>query len=156
VAYRIAIASSDGVHIDRRFRDADQFRIVEVDDAGNYEVIELRSCPQDDVKQVLWTEENPERTPEGAENGCGVGCHRDGRIPDCGGENSPKVQLVSDCRCLLCTQIGFRILKQLSKKAISPFEIEGSIEDALEKIIKYYDRLDRHQPLRGFAQHQES
>ena len=42
MAYKIAIASTDRIHIDRTFREADSFIIYEVNSDGKYEFLEER------------------------------------------------------------------------------------------------------------------
>ena len=68
----------------------------------------------------------------------------------CGGagEASAKVELVSDCRCVVCKKIGFHIQKQLERKAISAFDVTCPVEEALEKISHYFTRMDNHESLR--------
>lgn len=79
-----------------------------------------------------------------ASGGCGGGS-------GCGGGQavSEKVELISDCRCVVCKKIGFNIQKQLERKAISAFDVDCTIEEALKKISFYFGRMDRHQSLRG-------
>lgn len=68
----------------------------------------------------------------------------------CGGagEASKKVELVADCRCVVCKKIGFQIQKQLERKAISSFDVDCSVEEALNRISFYYGRMDKHESLR--------
>lgn len=151
MSYKIAVASTDGVVVDRSFRDAEEFRIIEVDDDGNYEFGETRKfVKEEEQEEKAFSQEGN----CGSRSGCGenTGC---GNRTGCGGENSPKLLLIEDCRSLLCTQIGFKIHKQLEKRAISAFEIDCRIDDALKKIINYYDKVDKHQSLRGIAKGQE-
>ena len=54
-----------------------------------------------------------------------------------------KVDKIKDCRCIVCKKIGFQAQKQLERKAISVFDIEGSIDEILGKIIEYYRKLDQ-------------
>jgi predicted Fe-Mo cluster-binding NifX family protein len=137
MSYKMAIATSDGVQIDRNFRDAQEFLIVNVQDDGTYEFGAVRKFEPE--------AESDETYPE--HPGCGSG-------RGCGGENSPKLKLVEDCRCMICTRIGFKIHKQMEKKAINTFEQEGEIGEILAKIIEYYDRVDNHKSLRDFAKNQ--
>lgn len=146
MSYKIAIASTDGISVDRSFRNAKEFLIIEVDDDGRYEVAEIRQSADEQI-----SEEETQFSPSLQQDCGGAGC---GRRNGCGGSGSPKFLLVEDCRCLLCTQIGFKIQKQLERKAIGAFEVGCRIDEALEKIINYYDRVDRHQSLRGIAKEQ--
>ena len=145
MSYKIAVASTDQVVINRSFRDAEDFLIFEVDDKGEYKVGEIRKFNdgiEKDKKEV--------QTNCGSKVSCGENSGYGSRT-GCGGDNSPKLLLIEDCRCLVCTKIGFKIHKQLTRKAISAFEIECKIDDALKKIISYYDKVDRHENLRGTA-----
>ncbi len=84
----------------------------------------------------------------GNEAGCGTGggCGAGG---GCGhGGAQPKVELISDCRSLVCKKIGFQAQKQLEKKQIASFDVSCSVEDALTKISTYFDKLDNHKPYR--------
>ncbi|MBO5199439.1 MAG: hypothetical protein J6B85_13145 [Lachnospiraceae bacterium] len=144
MSYKIAIASSDGVTIDRSFREAEEFLIIEVDDKGSHELLEVRRSEKET------TAEKQTQVTSNAGRGCAgkTGC---GGGSGCSGADSPKLSLIADCRCLICTKIGFKIYKELEKKAISVFEIDLRIEDALKKIIKYYNKVDTHQSLREIA-----
>ncbi|MCM1228176.1 MAG: hypothetical protein NC320_12300 [Clostridium sp.] len=77
----------------------------------------------------------------GNSNVCGSGCGGNG-------EASAKVELVADCRAVVCKKIGFNIQKQLERKAISSFDVNCSVKEALDKISAYYSRIDRHESLR--------
>lgn len=85
--------------------------------------------------------------------GAGIGCASGGSGSDggCGGagNGSAKVELISDCRCIVCKKIGFHIQKQLERKAISAFDVSCSVEEALEKISYYFKRIDNHESLRA-------
>ncbi len=61
---------------------------------------------------------------------------------------SGKVELISDCRCVVCRKIGFHIQKQLERRAISAFDVSCSVEEALEKISFYFERVDNHESLK--------
>jgi hypothetical protein len=139
MAYKIAAATSDGTRIDRSFRDVKDFYIFDVNERGEYVFSEVRSFDEE-------TESEKENGDEPAghceQKSCGNG-------HGCGGANSPKLKLVEDCRCLICTQIGFKINKQLARKAIASFETDAPTQTAVEKIVRYYGRVDNHQSLKG-------
>lgn len=145
MSYRIAIASSDNKNVDTSFGEAESFLIYEVDDNQKPQLVEKRKWDGVELTQAA-------KQCFGADGcksigGCGgaVGCSGgDGEIP--------KLELVSDCRCLVCKKIGFRVEKQLEKKAIVAFDIEYSIEDVLKRIIFYFDKVDNHKSLRNFGQ----
>lgn len=146
MSYKIAVASSDGLQIDETFGSAKKFIIYEVTD-GIYRRLEERAfCEEktynDDVSAADGC--NPQvscKTEGGCGNGTGSGCGG-------AGETSAKVELVSDCRCIVCKKIGFHIQKQLERKAISAFDVTCPVEEALEKIAYYFSRMDNHESLR--------
>lgn len=134
MSYKIAVASSDQTNIDQTFGDAAQFLVYEVDDKRNYSLAERR-----DVPNVSFN----------VGSGCGSSCQSGG----CGGsgEEIPQVTLLSDCRCIICKKVGFKVQKQLEKKAITTFDVECTIEEALHKITLYFERVDHHETLRGIS-----
>lgn len=155
MAYKIAIASSDGISIDETFGSAKFFRIYEVEN-GVYKEVEQRSISGTDNE--LQAEALAEASASVEVTGCGPnscnpeqsgctpssgGCHGGG----CSG-SSKKVELISDCRSIVCKKIGFNIQKQLEKKAISSFDVACTVEEALKKITFYFNRVDNHQSLR--------
>ncbi len=137
MSYKIAVASSDGKNINETFGSAKSFIIYEVTD-DEYIKSEER------VFQSEITENLPDScNSKGCRrsNGCGSGCVGHGEI-------SEKVEIVSDCRAVVCKKIGFPIQKQLERKAISAFDVSCTIEEALSKITNYYSHIDRHESLR--------
>lgn len=138
MSYKIAVASSDGKNINETFGSAKSFAVYEVSDG---------LCKKSDERAFL--PEKPDTLPDkcsnskgcGSSGGCGSGCSGQS-------DASSKVELVSDCRAVVCKKIGFHIQKQLEKKAISAFDVSCTIEEALSKIINYYSRIDRHESLR--------
>lgn len=137
MSYKIAIASSDEITIDLKFGSATAFLIYKVRDDGTWERLERRI-----VSERVETE-----VPSicGEKGECsGGGCHSSGPA-------NPRVDLIADCRCVLCKKTGDPIQKQLDKKAISSFDVTGEIEDALHKIVQYFYRVDHHHSLRGIA-----
>lgn len=141
MSYKIAVASSDGKQIDRTFGQAESFFIYEVTE-DKYSKIEKR---------------NTIYSPNGNGHGeCGnakTGCQNGGQAgcgsgTGCGGEVSKKVELISDCRCIVCQKIGFHIQKQLERKAISAFDVTCTVEEALSKIASYFSHIDNHKSLR--------
>ena len=146
MAYKIAVATSDGSHIDWSFGAALAFEIYEVE-GTDYRQVELRKClqPQDTDLAQQGISAGCDESKDGCGNGgCGSGGGCGG-----GGAVAPKVQLVSDCRCVICKKIGFQVQKQLEKLAISAFDVECGVLEALDKITAYLDKIDNHQSLRG-------
>lgn len=75
------------------------------------------------------------------------GCSSNGCSGNGGGCSGPsdivsKVELISDCRCVVCKKVGFQAQKQFEKKAISVFDVECEVQEALDKISSYYNKLD--------------
>ncbi|MDR2024891.1 MAG: hypothetical protein LBQ71_16990 [Hungatella sp.] len=128
--YKIAIASSDQVSIDGYFGSAPEFLVYEVADNGEYALLEIREAPVD----------------PGSTSSCEGACQGNGCCGFLAGH--PNVELIGDCRCVVCKKIGFHMQRQLEKKAISTFDVEGKIEDVLHRITLYFHRVDHHLPLK--------
>ena len=140
MAYKIAVGSSDGIYVNLKFGEVTKFLIYEVSD--EIRLVEERIVRNDTEIQKI------------NDNSCNIsGCSKE----DCGGNGSgcngssdviSKVVLISDCRCVVCTKIGFQAQKQFEKKAISVFDVECEINEALEKIAFYYGKMDKHESFR--------
>ncbi|MBR0132896.1 MAG: hypothetical protein IJM14_07440 [Lachnospiraceae bacterium] len=138
--YKIAFASSDGEMIDRSFGAANRFYIYEVED-GRTSFSEVRE----------FNAELPEKDTEtGASCGEKTGCAGNGG--GCGGGEcgaNPKVEALSDVRCIVAEKIGFNIRRQLERKMIAVFDVKVPLAEALDKISTYFDKVDRHISLRN-------
>lgn len=140
LAYKIAVGSSDGIYVNLKFGEVTKFLIYEVTD--EVRLIEERIVSND-------TEIQKNNEDSCSTSGCdNAGCGGNG-----GGCNGSldvisKVSLISDCRCVVCKKIGFQAQKQFEKKAISVFDVECKIDEALEKIVFYYGKIDKHKSLR--------
>ena len=143
MAYKIAVASSDGVNIDLHFGAAENFLIFDVSDDGKFTLSEKR-----EYKETHDDAENTSQTGACAEkSGCNSGCEN-GTGGGCGnGGPSAKIALIDDVRAVVAAKIGFNVLKQLERKAIASFDVECTIQEALEKITKYFYSVDNHQSL---------
>lgn len=135
MGYNIAVASTDGINIDKHFGASDSFFIIRVNDDGTYENLGERFVDE----------------TQSASDGCGESsCGH-----SCGGHSDPKIQkkveTISDCRCLLCDKCGPGSEKQLGKSNISTFEINMKLDEALKTIIKYYKKSDAHESLKDIA-----
>ena len=137
MAYKIAAASSDGVNIDVHFGAAQSFLIYEVNDKGEFSFLEKRDY--DESREAESIDGKPAKTAgcHGSGSGCGQG--------GCSGGASAKVELISDVRAVIAEKIGFNVQKQLEKKAISSFDVDVTVNEALEKITKYFYSVDNHQ-----------
>lgn len=140
--YKIAIASQNGENIDVSFGGAKEFLIYEVEDE-HYIYLQKRSCPLEPGDDQL-----PGCEPGSTRGGCGSGggCQH--------GENSPKIRLIEDCRVVICKKIGFGVCKQLERRSITAFDVQCSINEALDKITAYFAKVDGHQSLRNTGNQQ--
>ena len=137
MAYLIAIGSSDGKVSDLKFGEVQNFFVYKIE-GTDYELSEVRNVS----------------LPEGT--GCdtskcgteGAGCSS--ASGGCGGsgEAETKVELIKDCRAIICKKIGFQAQKQLARYQISVFDVELPAGDALEKISAYYAKLDGKKQIR--------
>ena len=137
MSYKIAVATSDEINVDETFGQAKRFIIYEAC-GKTYKKIEER-----DVEDGFVVEG---KAPAGC--GSGSGCGGGG---GCGGnrEVSFKISSLFDCRAVVCKKIGVSVQKQFEKKAISYFDVSCPIEEALDKITFYYNRIDNHVLLRN-------
>lgn len=182
MSYKIAVATSDGVYVDQSFGAASSFQIYEVTGDGYklVETREVKADRADSSAAQIAADETAASGSAGGKtaaasstlaaeaaadssSGCGTGagcgsgsgCGSGGGCGaggGCGGAASPKVELLSDVRCLLCSKIGFQAQKQFEKKAITTFDITCEVAVALNRITGYFARVDRHQSLRGWVQ----
>lgn len=136
MSYKIAVASSDEVQVDQTFGGALEYLIYDVSGEEVYTLAEKRLT--------------------GELDGCDSGCEGSG-AGGCGGngQNNPRVNLVADCRCVICKKIGFKAEKALQKKAVTCFAVTCQVTEALDKITTYFNKLDNHENLRGIARRNE-
>ena len=137
MAYKIAVATSDGENINETFGSAEKFIIYEVTD-GFYEKSEERFYREEFDTAKSGCNSSAKC---GKSDGCGSGCEGQGG-------SSAKVELISDCCAIVCKKIGFHIQKQLERKAISAFDVCCTVKEALDKIAAYYRRIDNHETIR--------
>ena len=128
MGYKIAVATSDGLNVDLHFGATEIFSIYEVEHL-DFAKTESRTVP--DFKAEV-----SQGCKSGCDSGCGDrnGCH--------GEEKSAAVEMLSDCRCIVCTKIGRNILKQFQRRAISTFDVIMPVKEALSKIVSYYNKID--------------
>ncbi len=103
---RVAVVSRDSKNIDEHFGRAENFLVYDVEENTNSFLEKRQSSPlsEGDPKHPF----NPERF-EGVYN------------------------VISDCKVLLCLQVGTRPGEELKKRGIEPVAYQGTIEDALKK-----------------------
>ena len=134
---KVAIATSDGLNIDLHFGQAKSFLLYEFKD-GKFELSEKREVPVDDSAVVALQGPQIETTfaCPGGGGGCG-GCGGGAAS----GPLAPAVELLLDCRAVVAAQIGQGMRRQLERNAISVFDIEIPVEDALKKLAAYYAKF---------------
>ncbi len=139
MAVKVAIASSDGLNIDLHFGQTKEFIIYEAQN-GAFVKTETRVLPPV-VEPVEATSEG-DCSPAGG-FGCGSGCGGGGGCcgGGAGGPASSAVELLSDCRSVVAAQFGQNIRRQFERKAISVFDIELPVSEALEKLAIYYKKF---------------
>ena len=152
MSYLIAIASSDEKNIDLTFGAADSFIIYEVD-GTEYHKKEVRQVPQEEGAaegSLAAGGSSCGGSGNGCGNGSGSGCGSGRQGGGCAGpdSHSAKVELIADCRSLVCKKIGFQATKQLEKKAIASFDVDCTVDEALTKISTYFSKIDNHISLR--------
>ncbi len=108
MSYKIAIASTDGKVVNQHFGRADKFYIVEVNDKREFFFTETRET----------------------EIACQGGTHNDDGL-------KRTVELLSDCKYVLVSQIGPGAEYALNRKGVSAFAVSHYIDEAVRKLIHY-------------------
>ena len=139
MSYKIAIGSSDGINVDLKFGEVKSFLIYEVDEEAT--LIENRIVNDEENNLTEIACGSAENSNKAGCGGAGNGC----KGPE---EVISKVSLISDCRCVVCKKIGFQAQKQFEKKAISVFDVDCTVAEALKKITFYYNKIDNHKSFR--------
>lgn len=134
---KVAIATSDGLNIDLHFGQAKSFLLYEFKN-GKFELSEKREVPVDDSAVVAL--QGPQIETTFACPGGGGGCGGSGGGA-ASGPLAPAVELLLDCRAVVAAQIGQGMRRQLERNAISVFDIEIPVEDALKKLAAYYAKF---------------
>lgn len=137
MSIKVAIASSDKINIDLHFGQARQFEIYELR-GDHFEYLETREAPKSEQPSDEGTAASAGFSGGcGGGFGCGSGCGG-GCGGGAGGPASPAVQLLLDCRSIVAAQIGQNVRRQFERNAVSVFDIELPIEEALQKLAAYY------------------
>lgn len=141
MTYKIAVGSSDGKQVDLKFGEVKKFMIYVVH-GEQAELHEVRNVGREDNLPV---EKQSDRCTGSDCNSSGCS----GRGTGCSGSSdvADKVSAISDCRCVVCKKIGFQAQKLFEKKAISVFDVECEVQQALQKIAFYYGKLDKHESI---------
>ncbi len=109
MAYKIAVASTDGKVVNQHFGRAEKFYILEVNDENEF----------------YYVEERKTAAP------CSGGTHSDNGL-------ALAVRVLSDCKYVLVSQIGAGAEYELNKKGVTAFAISHYIDEAVKKLV-YYD-----------------
>jgi nitrogen fixation protein NifX len=112
MAYKIAVASSDGKVINQHFGRATQFLIFEVDGEDFQFQRRLNVTPF-----------------------CDNGEHDDNKLQNA-------TEALFGCRAVLTSQIGKGAEQILARNGIESFAIGDFIEDAIKKLARYYIKID--------------
>ena len=145
MSIKVAIASSDGLNIDLHFGQAKSFFIYELKDK-KFEFTEKREVPAPANEPASPEAPSPQDFGGGCGAGFGCGGGSCGSGGGCGGGASgplsPAVELLLDCRAIIAAQIGQNIRRQFERNAISVFDIELPVEEALNKLSAYYLKFE--------------
>lgn len=106
--YKVALASSDGIVINRHFGRAETFYIYEVIETGKYRLLEKRTV-----------------TPV-----CNGGEHNDDELRN-------NICRLEDCKYILAGRIGPGAANVIEKSGIIPMELPGMIEESIGKLFTY-------------------
>lgn len=106
--YKVAIATSDEVVVNKHFGHAESFMIVGIDDENKVHKISTRKV----------------KVP------CSLGEH-DSKILDI------NAKLLSDCKYVLVSRIGQGALNVLRSYGVTAIELPGFIEESLQRLTTY-------------------
>ena len=141
MSIKVAIASSDKTNIDLHFGQASQFEIYELH-GDHFEFLETRKAPKIEPSSEDLSADAPATGCGGGfGGGCGSGCGG-GCGSGAGGPVSPVVESLLDCRSIVAAQIGQNVRRQFERNAVSVFDIELPIEEALQKLAAYYLKFE--------------
>ena len=112
-AYRVALASTDNMHVDQHFGRAESFLIVDVDENGEFEEVEQRFV----IPVCQGGHHDNDRMKRGAEG-------------------------VKDCNFVLAARIGPGAVYELEQHGIAAFEMPGTVEESLKRLEGYLKLLD--------------
>lgn len=121
MAYRVAITSSDGNQIDQHFGKSKSFYILEIEETGEWEKMELREVDEKKVEELA--------------NELGIN-------GECTGHNDVFLKyvglLLGDCTYLLTAQIGAKPYNILQQNNINSLEAPNDLAVAIEKVNSFH------------------
>lgn len=106
---KIAVASTDGKIVNQHFGRADRFYILETDE----DTAEFRLAEERRAVPV-----------------CHSGDHEENQMKEA-------VRNVSDCQYVLVSRIGMRARNELEVLGVEAYEIPGTIDESVDKLIRY-------------------
>lgn len=107
-AYKVAVASGDGIVVNRHFGGADTFYIYEVEKAGTYRLLETRAV-----------------TPV-----CNGGRHNERELQN-------NIGKLTDCKYILVSRIGTGAANAVEQSGMIPMELPGEIGESISRLITY-------------------
>ena len=113
IAYRVAVATTDNIHVNQHFGRSESFLIVDVDECGNYEEAEQRFV-------------NPV---------CRGGHHDNDKM-------KRGVEGIRDCDFVLAARIGPGAVYELEQQGIAAFEMVGTVWESLKRLDDYLKLLN--------------
>ena len=117
-SYRVALASTDNIHVDQHFGRAESFLIVDVAEDGSFEEVEQRF--------VIPVCQGGHHEKEGMKRG---------------------VAGVSDCNFVLAAKIGPGAVYELEQNGIAAFEMAGSVWESIKRLDDYLKLLKQMQEI---------
>lgn len=117
MAFRVAVASSDGKFVNKHFGRSEQFLIFDINEAGgSYSFVELRQVAAPCTNQQ----------------------HDDDRLV-------AAVNSLADCKAVLVSRVGPTALAMLAAQGVTALEAPAFIDQALVKLAKAINRFPRQQ-----------
>ena len=121
MSYRVAITSSNGECIDQHFGSTKGFYILQIEETGEWEIIELRKIEENKIETMALEQ---------------------GKTGACSGHNVVFIDyvgnLLSDCTYILTNKIGMKPYKALLENNINALEAPQNLSVAIEKVNRYY------------------
>lgn len=138
MSFNVAVATDNGKDINQHFGKTKQFYIYQIALNGSYKLISIRNVSIDSFNDCFSSSNC------GNGNGCsGRGCNPHDCLP-------AVIELIDDCKYVLASKIGKRVENSLKRYDITSFSIELSIDEAIQKIVIYEDRLNKFKNNGGF------
>lgn len=107
-AYKVAVASSDGIVVNQHFGRANAFYIYQIGGEAEYSLLEVRK-----VVPV-----------------CNGGDHDDDAL-------HKNIRRLADCKYVLVSRIGMGAANMMEQSGMVPMELPGMIEESIDRLIAY-------------------